>query len=147
MTVTQQCSYRFLRKIDTELSSLQRFYLSVGYRNRISADDKAIVALIGVSIIGVARLCQEEGVQVLRGVQVELNHQRNGVGAGMLRVIVQHMRSTCYCIPYAHLKGFYSTAGFEEILAVNAPKFLQDRLAKNRRANPGKQYIIMARFY
>jgi len=53
---------------------------------------------------------------MLRGVHVSPEHQRRGIGTRLLRAFVGDLRAAeCYCIPFAHLVGFYSQAGFSPV--------------------------------
>jgi hypothetical protein len=68
-----------------ELAEVRAFYTECGYRGGVSSEDTIVATTIGNRIIGVVRLCPEEGVLVLRGMEVRLEHQRRGIGSLMLR--------------------------------------------------------------
>src|SRR5258705_6389554 len=51
----------------------------------------------------------------------------------------------CFCIPYAHLVGFYGGIGFHVMEPAKAPTFLRLRLEKYRDRGDGNDYLIMRR--
>ena len=100
-----------------------------------------IVAKLGATLVGVARLCPEEGVTVLRGMQVSKAFQGQGIGARLLAACVPHMaQSDTFCLPYTHLEHFYAAAGFAPINGAGLPGFLAQRLAAYR----GRGQDVMA---
>ena len=75
----------------------------------------------------------EEGAQVLRTMRVRPDAQRRGVGRAMLdRFAGMLGPGACYCLPFAHLTGFYGLVGFEEVAAEHLPPHLARRLAEYR---------------
>ncbi len=62
---------------------VQGFYNTVGYLKKIEEADKVVGAIFQNRIIGAARLTSEEDVFVLRGVQIALFFQRQGIGTRM----------------------------------------------------------------
>ena len=55
-------------------------YAEAGYGAPLGAGDTVIVAKAGAALVGVVRLCFEEGVTVLRGMQVRQAHRGQGIG-------------------------------------------------------------------
>ncbi|MGY1411256.1 GNAT family N-acetyltransferase [Luteimonas sp. A611] len=108
----------------------QRFYESRGYGGAaIVPSDFVVLAKEQDGIVGVGRLCQEQELLWLRGMQVEPRLQRQGIGAKILQRLDQEIDSRwCCCLPYEHLVGFYRRAGFEQA-ADNLPPALSARLA------------------
>ena len=51
----------------------------------------------------------------------------------------------CFCIPYAHLDGFYGQIGFEAVPPDDLPPHLARRLAQYRAERPGVAVIAMRR--
>ena len=73
-------------------------------------------------LIGIVRLTTEEGVVVLRGMQVHPTFQRQGIGKRLLAAVAQELDGKgCFCIPYAHLVGFYGGIGFHLTEPAKAP--------------------------
>ncbi len=108
-------------------------YREAGYGASVGADDTVIVAKAGAVLVGVVRLCPEEGVLVLRGMQVRTSFQGQGIGRRLLDACVPHMTKTeAYCLPYSHLERFYAAAGFARVHGGGLPGFLADRLAAYR---------------
>lgn len=114
----------------SDLDQVVRLYAAAGYRGGVDPLDVVLVAKTIGAVIGAVRLCREEGVIVLRGMQVQPACQRQRVGARLLAacgpVLAQGM---AFCLPYRHLAGFYAAAGFEVVGADGLPDFLARRLA------------------
>jgi GNAT superfamily N-acetyltransferase len=97
-------------------------------------------------LVGIVRLAAEEGVIVLRGMQVHPRFQRQGIGRKILATVAQELDGRdCFCIPYAHLVGFYRGIGFDVIEPAKAPTFLRLRLESYLNRREGKEYLIMHR--
>ncbi|WP_373994450.1 GNAT family N-acetyltransferase [Duganella sp. Root1480D1] len=78
---------------ESDFSQIDELYVAAGYGGGVSENDKVMVARLGDHVVGVVRLRPEEGVTVLRGMQIVYDLQRKGIGAGMLRhVLVTWMR-------------------------------------------------------
>ena len=114
----------------SELPEAQRFYESRGYGGTdIVPSDFVVLAKAQGKIVGIGRLCQEQELLWLRGMQVEPQLKRQGVGAMILQRLEREIGGRwCCCLPYDHLVSFYRQAGFE--LAVeDLPQALSTRLA------------------
>lgn len=119
-------------------------YAEAGYGAAPGTDDTVIVAKAGATLLGVVRLCPEEGVTVLRGMQVGKANQGQGIGARLLAACLPHMaRTDCFCLPYTHLENFYAAAGFVPVHGAGLPGFLAERLAAYR--GRGQDVIAMRR--
>ena len=108
----------------------QQFYESRGYGGAaIVPSDFVVVAKEMGKIVGIGRLCLEQELLWLRGMQVEPNLQKNGIGTMILQRLDQEIASRwCCCLPYSHLVNFYRKAGFEQT-EENLPPALSSRLA------------------
>ncbi|WP_166454791.1 GNAT family N-acetyltransferase [Duganella aquatilis] len=127
------------------MSAITDLYAKAGYGAAINPSDMVIVAHSDEQLVGVVRLCTEEGVAVLRGMQVRSAFQRQGIGAQLLRAckpfLDQHIS---FCLPYAHLLGFYGQAGFETANEADLPDVLAQRLSSY--TAQGKDILAMRRF-
>jgi GNAT superfamily N-acetyltransferase len=112
-----------------DLPAAQRFYDACGYGGAvIQADDFVVLAWWDGVIVGVGRLCNDAGILCLRGMQVQANHRRCGIGSELLyRLGAQIGADTCYCLPYRHMVDFYARAGFE-LASDPMPNILEHRL-------------------
>jgi predicted N-acetyltransferase YhbS len=121
-----------------DLDRIAAFYRTAGYGGGVSADDITLVATTEEGIVGVVRLCKEAGVIVVRGMQVDPAFQRQGIGRMLLRHSLRHLdKGVAYCLPYAHLAGFYGDAGFVPAAPAMLPPFLAERLAGYLRKGQG----------
>ena len=127
-----------------ELPTAQQFYESRRYGgSAIEPLDFVVLAKLQDQIVGVGRLCQEKDLLWLRGMQVETQFQRTGVGSRILQLLSQEIGSRwCCCLPYNHLVSFYRQAGFEHA-AQNLPPALAGRLASY--LSRGLQVVAMVR--
>lgn len=127
-----------------ELAGVASLYAAAGYGAPVGAADTVIVARLIGRVVGAVRLCPEDGVTVLRGMQVERAFQRQGLGARLLAACLPHLAGReAFCLPYAHLARFYAAAGFETVDAPALPAFLASRLAGYRAG--GQDVIAMRR--
>lgn len=108
------------------------FYKRVGYFQPVTSDAKIVAAsLPGGDIAGVVRLEKENGVLVLRGMQVSPELQSAGVGLRMIKLLEEKIDSECWCMPHDWLTGFYGKVGFRRVEAEEAPEFLRERFRAN----------------
>lgn len=127
-----------------DLTGVAALYAAAGYGAPVDAADTVIVARLIGRVVGAVRLCPENGVTVLRGMQVAPAFQRQGLGARLLAACAPHMAGReVFCLPYAHLAGFYAAAGFEAVDEQALPAFLAARLAGYRAG--GQDIIAMRR--
>lgn len=114
-----------------EHADVAAFYTECGYMSGFGASDTVLVAELKGSIVGVARLCPDQGVVVLRGMQVHPDFKRQGIGQSLLNNCMARVgTSQCYCIPWRHLERFYASAGFEHCDTSAVPEFLSARYSR-----------------
>jgi N-acetylglutamate synthase-like GNAT family acetyltransferase len=127
-----------------DLPAIRDLYAQAGYGAAIDGADTVLMAKVDGQLAGVVRLCMEQGVTVLRGMQVQPAFQRQGVGSALLAACVPVLdRGPAYCLPYTHLTGFYGALGFEPVGADQLPAFLACRLAGY--LDKGQQVLAMRR--
>jgi N-acetylglutamate synthase-like GNAT family acetyltransferase len=113
-----------------DVPHIEELYADAGYGGGIADGDYAMVALSGGNVIAAVRLCPENGVTVLRGMQVRESFQRQGLGARLLQTCASRLdEKMSYCLPYSHLAYFYGLASFETVDATMLPEFLAVRLS------------------
>ena len=126
------------------LDEVDSLYLRVGYSVKPAGGDTIIGAREGGKLVGAVRLAEENGLLVLRGMQVEKPFQKRGVGRKLLMAIGQVIGPReCWCVPYTHLRSFYGKIGFEDWPSSDAPGFLVKRLKGNKES--GRQVTLMKR--
>ncbi len=134
------------RAMAEDISRAQNFYAERRYGGGIRPEDAVLLAERDGELVGIVRLAAEEGVVVLRGMQVHPRFQRQGIGRRLLATVAQELDGKgCFCIPYAHLVGFYRGIGFHVIEPAKAPTFLRLRLERYQNRGDGKEYLIMRR--
>ena len=127
-----------------DLPGVQSFYARVGYAGGAQPSDRLLVASVDQSIVAAVRLCPEGGTLVLRGMYVANDHQGCGIGSRLLESISTMIgASECWCIPFTHLKGFYSRIGFDVCEGPEIPLFISERWERYK-AN-GQKVVIMKR--
>jgi len=128
----------------TDLAAVRSFYSSVGYNGGLSADDRILYASQARSIVAAVRLSTEADTLVLRGMYVAESLRGAGIGSKLLeRISAEIASSSCWCIPYTHLEGFYSRIGFGVFERGEIPEFLAAR--KKRYVSAGREVTIMQR--
>jgi len=129
-----------------DISRVLNFYAERRYGGGIRPEDAVLLAEHDGEVVGIVRLTTEEGVVVLRGMQVHPRFQRQGIGKRLLANVADELNGRgCFCIPYAHLAGFYGGIGFRPIKPAKAPTFLGLRLEEYQDRDDGSEYLIMRR--
>lgn len=137
----------FRERTSETLDRITSFYRSVGYGGPVDDSDRFFFAYDNTTLIAVVRIATEHGEYVLRGMYMNESSRGNGIGKRMLESIAPYLNSLnrpCYCVPYSHLEGFYSTIGFNKIADEEAPGFLANR--RKGYAERGSDVILMGRF-
>ena len=125
-------------------AAVQSFYASVGYGGGVHPDDRLLVSRVEQSIVAAVRLCTEGDILVLRGMYVAEGRRGQGIGSRLLESISDAIGSSeCWCIPYAHLTGFYSRIGFQVCEKETIPPFLAERW--ERYSGSGQKVVVMKR--
>jgi N-acetylglutamate synthase-like GNAT family acetyltransferase len=107
------------------------FLRAQGYSQSIQPADAVFAAWSGSEVVGALRLAVEDGVLVLRGMRVREDLRRRGIGRQLLGRIDEAIgETTCWCIPYGWLTGFYGTIGFKIADVEAVPEILVERLAR-----------------
>jgi N-acetylglutamate synthase-like GNAT family acetyltransferase len=134
------------RAMAEDISRAANFYAERRYGGGIRPEDSVLLAEHDGEVVGIVRLTAEEDVVVLRGMQVHPRFQRQGIGKRLLATVAQELDGRgCFCIPYAHLVGFYGGIGFRAIEPAKAPTFLRLRLERYQDRGDGNEYLIMRR--
>ena len=109
----------------------EQFYKSVGYSGGIQDSDIVILSRQDSDVVGMTRLCEEEGVFVLRGLYVAESLRGTGLGTKLLHAASRTIgKRECWGVPFRNLVEFYSSAGFIEYKESGAPEFLVERIKK-----------------
>ena len=134
------------RAMTEDISRAANFHAERRYGGGIRPEDSVLLAEHDGELVGIVRLTAEEDVVVLRGMQVHPRFQRQGIGKRLLATVAQELDGRgCFCIPYAHLVGFYGGIGFRAIEPAKAPTFLRLRLERYQDRGDGNEYLIMRR--
>lgn len=114
-----------------DFTAAQLFYDGQGYRgDPINDSDKVLLAWHGNSIVGIVRVCQEDGFLCLRGMRIHQDFRRIGLGSDMLQRLESELcTQPSYCLPYPHLANFYNQIGFVIIPSTQLPNLLEKRMS------------------
>jgi predicted acetyltransferase len=111
--------------------------------------DVFFVAFDGDQAVGTVRFCVENGDALLRSMQIDEKYRRQGIGSKLLQMFDAYLNENkiraVFCIPFAHLEGFYGQIGFRRVRTAEAPNFLQDRLEEYKSIAPESHYLLMKR--
>src|SRR5262249_50613077 len=117
-----------------DLSEISKFYLSVGYNKPLQAENSFYGAFDDFEMIGLVRLAIEEGVHVLRGMQIKPEYQFFGTGTRLIESLAADLSGDCYCIPHGWLAKFYGQIGFQTVgPKTSVPNFLAMRLEEEKK--------------
>lgn len=113
-----------------DVARANAFYESLRRSRGAKPGDFPLLAEDEDKVVGVVRLCHEEGGHlVLRRMLIAADYRGLGIGTQMLRALESHMDGQdCYCLPWAHLVPFYRLARFEPAVSDAIPDFLAERL-------------------
>jgi N-acetylglutamate synthase-like GNAT family acetyltransferase len=127
-----------------DIARAANFHAERRYGGGIRPEDSVLLAEHDGELVGIVRLTAEEGVVVLRGMQIHPMFQRQGIGKRLLATVAQELDGRdCFCIPYAHLVGFYGGIGFRAIEPPKAPTLLRLRVERYQARGEGNEYLIM----
>jgi N-acetylglutamate synthase-like GNAT family acetyltransferase len=114
-------------------NKILNLYNTCRYSGGILPTDAIVIAKEDRQVIGAVRLCVENDINMLRGMQILPAMQRQRIGSQMLYFCLPLMqRQTTYCLPYSHLTHFYSQIGFQLADETTLPAFIQTRLLNYR---------------
>lgn len=107
-----------LRKaLPADMDWVNNIYKNIDFLPSVYEKEYVAIADEGNDIHGVGRLITlEDGSYELGGMYVDENQR----GKGIARAIVMHLLQQAsegkavYCIPFAHLEGFYKSCGFAD---------------------------------
>lgn len=95
-------------------------------------------------LLAVARIAEESGVASLRGVEVLASERGKGIGSHLVSAILKEASQPLYCLCFAELEGFYTSAGFAKANEHELPTLLKERIQGYRSRNPNKSFIAVA---
>ena len=113
-----------------QIIAAQQFYDEQGYKgDAIKKDDRVVLAIDGLTIVGIARISWEDNFLCLRGMRISKAYQRAGLGTRLLKALEELIfLHDCYCLPYLHLGAFYSQIGFLPLENNQLPQLLKRRI-------------------
>ncbi|GLS91418.1 hypothetical protein GCM10007916_24870 [Psychromonas marina] len=126
-------SLTFLKAKANALNELSDFYLQCGYGGDVSPADEVFYVMDENKLVAVLRLALEEGVCILRGMQVLPCLRGNNLGRQLLSYMIENLPAqhpAVFCLPHQHLTRFYQHAGFMIATPKTVPNFLIARRAK-----------------
>jgi N-acetylglutamate synthase-like GNAT family acetyltransferase len=101
--------------IAEEIGWINERYDEVGFVHSDLTRDYVAIAEVDRSRAGLGRLVHiDQGIAELGGIFVVPEFRRQGLAASIVRFLIGQSGtcSTIYCLPFAHLSGFYESFGF-----------------------------------
>lgn len=99
-----------------ELDWVNDLYRNIDFKpSKLESDQVAIAEWDGERI-GIGRLCRiEETIYELGGMHVFPSHRGKGIARQIVRFLLSSLdtHDQIFCLPFAHLRQFYSSEGFE----------------------------------
>jgi N-acetylglutamate synthase-like GNAT family acetyltransferase len=131
---------KFYKSKASTLDWLEKFYAACGYGGSFNDSDDVYFAEQDSTVLGVVRIAKEQGVFVLRGMQVLPEFRGHHLGRKLLSYLtsqISALDSPCFCLPHDHLVSFYSEAGFTPVMPshISVPDFLHQRQLKYMEKN------------
>ncbi len=128
------------------LWQLNRFYKRNGHKGKARADDLCFWLEEDEVIVAALRLTPEQEYSLMRGVWVDKQRQREGLGSELIRRSFAFWPTLpCYCFPYAHLERFYHQLGFSNAGSTpSPPQKLSMQLTRYRAR--GEDLLLMGRY-
>jgi len=128
----------------TDFNAVLDLYSSCKCKGVIDPRDTIVIARNNKKLIGAARLCVENEMNILRGMQIVPSMQRQKIGSKMLYFCLPLMqKQTTYCISYSHLTNFYNQIGFQLISENEMPITIKNKFLKDR--SRGQEVVPMMR--
>ena len=129
MEADENIEVKYFKSCDVD--AVRSFYTNTTYRKGDIVDEtnEIVAAYDGDKMVGVFRLCKENGVIVLRGFFVLAEYQKKGIGTKMLGLFENELSDVaCYLNCRNGLTRFYEKANFE-VCGNEVPEFLKERVA------------------
>lgn len=95
-----QIEFDFRKLNSNDFEAAQAFYWSVGYHQEIHPENLFYGAFKENDLVGIVRLAFENGVWVLRGMQIDPALQFFGLGTRLIKLLENDLSSDCYCLPH-----------------------------------------------
>jgi len=112
----------------TEFNKVLELYSLCKYQGVIHPSDAVVIAKNDRKVIGAVRLCVENDINILRGMQIIPAMQRQKIGSQMLYFCLPLMqRQVTWCLTYAHLNHFYGQIGFQTAEVSQLPALIKER--------------------
>jgi len=140
------CAEIVLNNKAKEICGLDKFYRLCGYGGSFEQDDEVYYLMRKKRVIAAARICNENGTYLLRGMQVLPALRGQQIGRYLLAFMVNNLPTDCvhcFCLPHQHLIAFYADAGFSVNQHSNVPAFILERVTHYKKQ--GLQLVLMER--
>ncbi|MBE9397266.1 GNAT family N-acetyltransferase [Pontibacterium sp. N1Y112] len=126
---------------EEELYLLNRFYKRNGHKGKADSKDKAYWLITDEKIAAAVRFTPTAEGTLLRGLWVDCNIRRQGLGGLLLKACSSYWKQqACYCFPYQHLQEFYAKAGFTPADESTPPQYQSQLIRYQQR---GEELILM----
>lgn len=102
----------------SEIGWVNEQYENVGFKPSQLNSDRIAIAIYCQERIGLGRLCQiEDSAFELGGIYVHPDYRELGIARKLVRFMLENCnpKDRVYCLPFAHLRNFYLSEGFEQV--------------------------------
>jgi N-acetylglutamate synthase-like GNAT family acetyltransferase len=101
-----------------DLEWINQQYASVSFKPSTLKNEEVVLAEVDTLQVGLGRIQKvQEDVAEMGGIYVLPEYRRKGIAKRIVTELVDigKQYSTVYCLPFAHLRGFYSKFGLKEL--------------------------------
>lgn len=131
---------------EEEIDWVNEQYEKLDFKPSSLVTDRIAVAIFGGERVGLGRLCRiEDSFFELGGMHVQPIFRGYGIARKIVKFLLSHRdpKATVYCLPFAHLRDFYESEGFEEVSEEVLSKVPRDILKKHHWCNENYPYGVL----
>jgi GNAT superfamily N-acetyltransferase len=134
-----------------EIDWVNQKYQKIDFQPSHLDTDRIAIAICNGERVGLGRLCHVDGsVFELGGMHVEPSYRGVGIARKIVKFIIDYRNSKdrVYCLPFAHLRGFYESEGFKKVAEEELSRLPKDLLEKHRWCNETYLHeVLLLEFY
>ncbi len=132
---------------DDELDEANRIYARIDFAPSVRPRDRTFGASLRGVLVGLARINAYRDATEIGGFWTDPDSRGQGVATALLRHVIERVPDDrrCFCIPFAHLAGFYRAHGFRDVAAEDlVPTSILEKVAWCARQRQAGKYPPIA---